>query len=103
MAEPEYSYYKIITNINLFLYLPFIINDFRQKIIKVLIKTNDWLTVRKIVLPNRYQEPWQAGAHWDTEQYLKLYEKLTGKIVTSNSLDSLLDIALEEWQKRQGI
>ena len=81
--------------------MPFLKNDFSQRIIKVLIKTDDWLTVPKIVLPNRYKEPWRGGAYWETKQYLKLYEKLTGKIVTSNSLDVLVDIALEEWYKRQ--
>ncbi len=101
LSQPEYDYYQTITNIELFLYLPFPKDNTNQRIIKVLIKTDNWLNVSKIVIPSRYKQPWRAGGYWNLEKYLKIYEKLTGKIVTCNSLDTLVDIALEEWRKRQ--
>ncbi|NEQ38958.1 MAG: hypothetical protein F6K40_22875 [Okeania sp. SIO3I5] len=85
-------------DIQFYLYLPFVKNDGNQRIFNCLFgetylgvyryKTNSKLSFCGI---------------YETDKYLKMYEKLTGKTVTSNSLDSFVDIALEEWHKRQSI
>ncbi|ERT04217.1 hypothetical protein M595_5844 [Lyngbya aestuarii BL J] len=100
LDKPRYSYSKKIVKIELFLYLPFPHDETNQRIIKVLVRTNDWKTVSGIVLPSRYKEPWKAGTYYPFEQYLNLYRKMTGKLAESNSLQILIDLALDEWKAR---
>ncbi|MEB3278389.1 MAG: endonuclease NucS domain-containing protein [Lyngbya sp.] len=100
LDKPQYSYSKKIVKIELFLYLPFPQDETNQRIIKVLVRTNDWKTVSEIVLPYRYKEPWKPGTYYPFEQYLNLYYKMTGKLVKSNSLQILIDLALDEWKGR---
>ena len=92
---------NILHNIELFLYLPFPKDSVNQRILKVLILTPNWQTVTRVQLPYRYKEPWRHGERLEIENYLKIYEKLTGKLANSNSLDTLIDIALNEWLYRQ--
>ncbi|EAW34989.1 hypothetical protein L8106_21804 [Lyngbya sp. PCC 8106] len=100
LDESQYSYSKKIVKIELFLYLPFPHDETNQRMIKVLVQTNDWKTVSGIVLPSRYKEPWKAGTSYLFEQYLNLYYKMTGKLVESNSLQIWIDLALDEWKAR---
>ena len=87
--------------IQLYLYLPFPTNNGNQRIFKCCLGTipkspdSDDLIPRIVLQTNS-----KIGVD-ETDEYLKIYEKLTGNIVTSNSLDALLDLALEEWHKRQ--
>lgn len=92
---------NILHNIELFLYLPFPKEFASQRIMKVLIVTPDWQTIARVQLPYRYKEPWRHGECWNIEKYIKTYEQITGKLANSNSLDALIDIALEQWLYRQ--
>ena len=69
---------------------------------KIEIETDDWQNVSAVRLPYKYGNPY-ANYHTglvNIEFYLKMYEKITGKQAKSNSLDALVDLALEEWLKR---
>jgi hypothetical protein len=87
-------------NLELFLYLPFP-NYPRKKVLKMIIVTNDWLTVSGVDLPYQEKRYYQAPEQpLDIEYYLTLYERATGKSAKSTSLDALIEMALEEWRER---
>ena len=100
LSSPDSS--VIPNSIELFLYLPFPKKTVSKGIMKIQIKTDDWQTVSAVRLPYRYGY-YHANINTglvDIETYLNIYEKITGKPVKSNSLDTLVDIALEEWLER---
>jgi len=87
-------------NLELFLYLPFP-NSPKKKILKMIIRTADWLTVSGVDLPYQEKRDHQAPEQpLGIEYYLRMYERATGKSAKSTSLDALIDMALEEWRER---
>lgn len=87
-------------NLELFLYLPFTSYS-RKKIIKMIVRTDNWLTVSGVDLPYEQKRMYQApGQPLDIEYYLTTYERITGKPAKSKSLDALVDMALEDWRER---
>ena len=87
-------------NLELFLYLP-LTSYPRKKIIKMIVRTDDWLTVSGVDLPYEQKRMYQVpGQPLDIEYYLTTYESITGKPAKSKSLDALVDMALEDWRER---
>lgn len=87
--------------IQLYLYLPFPRNNGNQRIFKCCLGIISTSPDSHDIIPRIILQTNSKIGIYETDEYLKLYEKLTGKIVTSSSLNTLLDIALEEWHKRQ--
>jgi len=82
-------------NLELFLYLPY----YNVKNAKLSILTEDWKTALKVRIPSRYSSGGKCD-DLDIMYYLKWYEKMTEKSVQSNSIEILVDLALEEWKAR---
>ncbi|MGD1713401.1 hypothetical protein [Dapis sp. BLCC M172] len=87
--------------IQLYLYLPFPTNNGNQRIFKCCLGIISKSPDSDDIIPRIILQSNSKISIYETDEYLKIYEKLTGNIVTSNSLDALLDLALEEWHKRQ--
>ncbi|MEB3278390.1 MAG: endonuclease NucS domain-containing protein [Lyngbya sp.] len=84
-------------NLELFVYLPYSF----AKNVKLNILTEDWKIALKAKIPSRYSSGGKCHSI-DIMYYLKWYEKMTGKSVQSNSIETLVDLALEEWKARCG-
>ncbi|EAW34988.1 endonuclease NucS domain-containing protein [Lyngbya sp. PCC 8106] len=82
-------------NLEMFLYLPYS----GGKNVKLNILTEDWKTALKVRIPSRYSSGGKCD-DLDIMYYLKWYEKMTEKSVKSNSIEILVDLALEEWKAR---
>lgn len=83
------------TNIELFLYLPYS----GKKNVKLNLLTEDWKTASKARIPSRHSSGGKCN-YIDIMYYLKWYGNRTGKSVPSNSVESLVNLALEEWKTR---
>ena len=66
--------------------------------------TPDWKSVSSLSLflgkTGSVPPTARCSGNYDVKVYLNMYKDLTGKDVKSESLDALVDIALEEWLER---
>jgi hypothetical protein len=77
---------------------------FTQGIAMWRVFTPDWKSVSSLSLflgkTGSVPPTARCSGNYDVKVYLNMYKDLTGKDVKSESLDALVDIALEEWLER---
>ena len=98
--------------LHLFLWLPYpkrrregaFYKGFSQGIAMWRVFTSDWKSVSNLSLflgkTSSVPPTARCSGNYDIKVYLNMYKDLTGKDVKSDSLDALVDIALEEWLER---
>ncbi|MHC5915598.1 MAG: hypothetical protein ACYTXE_32420 [Nostoc sp.] len=64
------------------------------------LRFSSWQTMSSIMIQRNPRPNARATTVYNFQQYSHLYTVITGKKLNGNSLDVLLDIALEEWIER---
>ena len=108
----EFYSYRGEFPLHFFLWLPYpkrrregaFYKGFSQGIAMWRVFTSDWKSVSNLSLflgkTSSVPPTARCSGNYDIKVYLNMYKDLTGKDVKSESLDALVDIALEEWLER---
>ncbi|AFZ14973.1 hypothetical protein Cri9333_4181 [Crinalium epipsammum PCC 9333] len=71
-----------------------------KELIKNVIRFSINQSVEKFCLKRNPKPHVRSGECFEIMFYWQIYEQMTGKIVKSTSIDTLIEIALEEWLER---